>query len=72
MCGMCRCVNAVGFKVPDEIWARVVHPHYQQDILCLRCFTARADEKLITWDLNIVFYPISLATHLNVDRGVDE
>lgn len=31
------------------------------------CFARFADEKLIPWEDHIVFYPVSLASHINED-----
>lgn len=69
-CGLCHAISPVGFWVPDETWAAVVHPSHLHTIHCLRCFTDRADEKLIPWDRDIKFYPVSRATHLADVRGM--
>lgn len=62
ICRLCHKVNAVGFRVPDDIW-RVVVPWYAyHDVVCLACFTRLADEKLIRWDREIEFFPVSLVT----------
>lgn len=65
MCKVCGDVVTVGFHVPDEIWAEVVHPRYINDIHCLRCFTRRADEKLVHWEKGIRFFPVSFAQHID-------
>lgn len=67
MCGVCGNVVRVGFWVPNAIWEKVVHTSRLQDIHCLECFTKRADEKLIRWDEEIKFYPVSFAAHLDPD-----
>ena len=64
ICRICYGVNAVGFRVPDATWRRVVPARLRGQVLCLRCFTRLADEKLIPWDEDILFYPVSLYTHL--------
>lgn len=64
ICGICHRAVKVGFYVPDDIWKSVVHPSKINDIHCLSCFTERADEKLIAWDREIEFYPVSLKTHI--------
>jgi hypothetical protein len=70
-CQMCHHVNAIGFHVPNAVWLAAVHRHWQNSILCLSCFVSQADEKLIAWDEGIVFYPVSLRTHLG-DRFADQ
>ncbi len=69
MCAICGRVSRVGFHVPDEIWHEVVHAHYRSSILCLSCFTERADEHFVEWDKEIVFWPVSLATRMEL--GLD-
>lgn len=64
ICKLCYHVNAVGFAVPDEIWALVVPAHVRHLVVCLSCFTRLADEKQVQWDDDIEFFPVSLATHL--------
>lgn len=66
-CCICGDIIRVGFHVPDEIWEQVVHPSRINDIHCLNCFTRRADEKLIDWDKQIRFYPVSFASHISPD-----
>lgn len=63
-CGLCHHISPIGFWVPNEIWDAVVHPHYHEAIHCLQCFTDRADAKLIEWDRDIQFYPVSFVAHL--------
>lgn len=63
-CALCHKVSPVRFAVPDEMWKAVVHPHFQNDILCLLCFITRADEKLLRWDHDIELFPVSLKTLL--------
>lgn len=63
-CAMCHDVSPVGFHAPDQVWQEVVHPHYQNSVICLRCFIRRADEKLVAWENGIQLFPVSLHTHL--------
>lgn len=58
-CDHCGNVNAVGFTVSDSIWDRVAP---KNTILCLGCFTRRADEMNLKWDEAIQFWPVSRAT----------
>ena len=64
VCQMCHHESAVGFHVPDDVWKAALHPHWRQAILCVACFAASADRRLISWDSEIRFYPVSLRTHL--------
>jgi hypothetical protein len=66
---MCHRANPVGFQVPDSIWREVVPEEYQSGVVCLPCFTRLADEKLVPWDRQIRFYPVSMATHLGYVNG---
>lgn len=64
ICKLCFQVNPIGFSVPDEIWWQVAPSEYGLGIICISCFARLADEKLIAWDKNIKFYPVSMITHL--------
>lgn len=64
ICKICYQVNRVGFSVPDETWKAVVPESHQSGVVCLECFTRLGDEKMIHWDKNIEFWPVSLASHL--------
>lgn len=66
ICALCHEVSRVGFSVPDKIWRAAIHRHYQEDIICLRCFARLADEKSVEWDKNIELYPVSWITHNQV------
>lgn len=73
ICHLCHRVVAVGFWVPNETWAAVVHHSHMNAIHCLNCFTERADEKLIDWSKEIKFYAVSLRSHLDdIHEGNDE
>jgi hypothetical protein len=65
ICKLCYHVNAIGFRVPDNVWVAVV-PYYVRDsVVCLACFTRLGDEKNVPWDREIEFFPVSRMTHLN-------
>jgi hypothetical protein len=66
-CAVCHKISSVGFHVPNELWLAVVHPQFNNSILCLNCFISYADEKQAKWDRVIKFYPVSLASHLAGD-----
>lgn len=63
ICKCCGRISAVGFDVPDDVWARIVPERYST--LCLACFAMFGDESGIAWDQEITnFSPVSLASHL--------
>lgn len=64
ICKLCYCVNAIGFRVPEDVWRAVVPQHVQNAVVCLACFTRLADEQLVPWDRDIALFPVSLARHL--------
>lgn len=66
ICKACWEINRVGFYVPDEIWYAAVPIKLRNSVLCLNCFTRFADEKLISWDDQIKFFPVSARTHLRI------
>lgn len=62
-CARCRSIDRVGFLAPKELWCLVAGPHWEHDILCLRCFAEIGDEKGVRWDVpGLEFYPVSYAT----------
>lgn len=63
-CCVCGKISPIGFHVPDEVWTEVVHPSNICGVHCLGCFIARADDKLIDWDQDIKFFPVSMRTHI--------
>lgn len=63
-CKVCHHPNPVGFWVPDSVWERVVPAQFSTHVVCLSCFTRFADERLVQWDADIRFYPVSLLTHI--------
>ena len=66
ICNACWRPNPVGFNVPDETWELVVPARIREggNKLCIMCFAQFADERLIEWDREIEFYPVSMVTHL--------
>ena len=66
ICKICYEPVRVGFNVPDEIWDEVVPKG--KNILCLQCFTKIADEKMIEWDKDIQFFPVSFINHLELNK----
>lgn len=67
LCKLCYHVNTIGFRVPDNVWEDIVPEHARNGVVCLSCFSRIGDEKLIEWDRDIEFYPVSLATHIGVN-----
>lgn len=72
ICRICFRVNPVGFAVPDEVWHDVIPPEHLSNVVCISCFARLADEKLVPWDRQIQFYPVSMYTHLYVAQKTDE
>lgn len=72
ICRGCWRPIPVGFSVPDEIWAAAVPHELRDKTLCLGCFTALADERLIDWADQIEFWPVSAAEMLAWSRATDE
>lgn len=66
ICRICFGANPLGFYVPDSVWDAVVPSELRQKVICFSCFARLADEKLIPWDEQIKFYPVSMNTHLFV------
>ena len=66
ICKLCWKVNAVGYRVPDAVWASVVPEAARHSVVCLACFVRLADEAAVAWDQAIDFYPVSLVTHLKL------
>ena len=72
VCKLCYHINAVGFRVPNEVWIAVVPSNLREAVICLACFTRLADERLVSWEAGIELFPVSLATYLqwcNQERG---
>jgi len=63
-CGVCHHVSPVGFHVPDDLWLVAVPNYFRNTVMCMYCFASFADERMLPWDENITFYPVSLRTHL--------
>ena len=70
ICKLCYQINVVGFHVPTDVWAAVIPENVRNRVVCLSCFTRLADEKLVEWDRDIQFFPVSLASHLHIERLV--
>ena len=68
ICKLCHRVNPVGFAVSDQTWKVVVPEHVVDKVVCLSCFVRLADEKMIFWDLDIEFFPVSLMSHYEFMR----
>lgn len=63
-CAMCNQLYVIDWMVPTEIWNDVIAPYYQNALVCLTCFTRRADEILVEWDKDIQLWPTSKIRHL--------
>lgn len=61
LCRACGRISRVGFHVPDPIWNAARHGY---PVLCVVCFGAFADERLLDWDRDITFYPVSQVTSM--------
>lgn len=72
ICGLCHRVSPVGFWVPNDVWTSVVHISQREVIHCLSCFIERADEKLVEWDKEIKFFPVSVRSHLELTAALKE
>lgn len=70
ICKLCDHPNPIGFRVPDEVWLAIVPECAKHRVVCLSCFTLLGDEKLVEWDRDIDFYPVSLASHLELGSEV--
>ena len=68
-CGVCHCVSAIGFHVPDELWRVAVPDYFRETVLCLKCFVSFADERMLRWERSIKFFPVSLALHLDYQES---
>lgn len=71
-CAICGHIHKIDFWVPDEIWFEAIHPHYNNSLVCLNCFTERADERLLLWDKEIKLFPCSMATQIEIQESVKE
>ena len=65
VCQMCHEVCRVDFWVPKEMWLMASRKGFENAIVCLFCFTRIADEKMLKWDKEIKFHPVSQKTHLS-------
>lgn len=71
ICSECAKLSAVGFHVPDRIWAAAIPSPRREDIFCLQCFSRLADRAYVAWDREIAFYPVSKRTHREIVQGAD-
>ena len=60
ICKICHLENPIGFVVPDTLWRIVIPKKHWHHVVCISCFTRRADKKLLEWDANIALYPVSV------------
>lgn len=71
ICKACWKPSAVGFSVPDEVWEQVTG-WTGLGVLCLGCFTALADERLVEWDREIEFWPVSAVSMLTAASSKED
>lgn len=67
-CQRCRHIVEVDFYSP--IWEQVAGRHWQDSILCVRCFAEIGDEKHIAWEEGVEFEPCSYATQHAMRQGL--
>jgi hypothetical protein len=60
ICKRCGRTSAVGFHVPDDVWAKVSRGRW--NVLCVACFAEEGDALRVRWDADIDFYPVSRVT----------
>jgi hypothetical protein len=58
-CSICNDVIRVDLNVPCEIWRAALHHSQWNTYVCVRCFTAAADERGVEWCKDIQFSPLS-------------
>lgn len=61
ICKICYRVNRIGFKVSDRVWLDVVPANVRNKVVCLDCFSRIGDSKMVAWDQDIEFFPVSLS-----------
>jgi hypothetical protein len=59
-CQNCGRPSGTGFRVPDGVWAAALPPALHDTTLCIVCFADFADHRLVEWDQDIEFFPVSL------------
>lgn len=52
-CKICGKRDKLDFKVPDEIWAAIVPPPFQNRVVCLACFDGLASMRGINYAVAI-------------------
>lgn len=65
-CQYCHKRHATHFHVPEEMWLAVIPEPQCYGEVCLDCFIAEADEKLIRWCEAITITPMSLVKHFEL------
>ena len=68
-CQCCKRYSLAGFSVPNHIWDQAIPNEFHESPLCIMCFAAMADERLIEWSRDIEFFPVSLAEHARDNLG---
>jgi len=48
-CKICGKRNKMDFTVPDEIWAAIIPPQFQNRVVCLACFDSFASMRGIDY-----------------------
>lgn len=65
-CAICGKIHKVNYWVPNKMWNAVIHPNYQNSIVCLFCFMERGDEKFLEWERDITLEPCSFYTQRQI------
>lgn len=58
ICKLCGSEYPVGFKVPDEVWAKVIGPAHAQRTVCLACFDRLATQQGVEWDDDVELFAV--------------
>lgn len=55
---MCRREDTFDFRLPDEVWDRVVPPQFRKGVVCLPCFDHLAAERGVDYTpyLNLLYF----------------
>ena len=48
-CKACDCADKFNYRVPDQLWERIVPRQLQDGAICLECFDGFASEKGIAY-----------------------
>lgn len=68
ICKLCYTENPIGFNVPDEVWRTIVPEQVVNSVVCINCFTRMGDAKMVQWDKDIEFWPVSRFTFLQCNK----